>query len=227
MIEYLNLEKFLNKKADLYNFINPFFDEKYLRSHNFFYILNALFIYRNYFDNLYLKFDPNIKLDMNQRMAILSQNKNTLIIAGAGSGKTTTVAAKIKFMVEILKIDPNEILLLSYTNEAVNEMQKIICNCFGIEVKILTFHKFAILLTQNKKEIVDNGADIQFVNKLKLSEKIRLFSYLYLFYDLKILDIFRKNSKLINAVIDFSNDCNKRKYERLIYKRTFRALLFK
>lgn len=227
MIEYLNLEKFLNKKADLYNFINPFFDEKYLRSHNFFYILNALFIYRNYFDNLYLKFDPNIKLDMNQRMAILSQNKNTLIIAGAGSGKTTTVAAKIKFMVEILKIDPNEILLLSYTNEAVNEMQKIICNSFGIEVKILTFHKFAILLTQNKKEIVDNGADIQFVNKLKLSEKIRLFSYLYLFYDLKILDIFRKNSKFINAVIDFGNDCNKRKYERLIYKRTFRALLFK
>lgn len=227
MIEYLNLEKFLNKKADLYNFINPFFDEKYLRSHNFFYILNALFIYRNYFDNLYLKFDPNIKLDMNQRMAILSQNKNTLIIAGAGSGKTTTVAAKIKFMVEILKIDPNEILLLSYTNEAVNEMQKIICNSFGIEVKILTFHKFAILLTQNKKEIVDTGSDIQFVNKLKLSEKIRLFSYLYLFYDLKILDIFRKNSKFINAVIDFSKDCNKRKYERLIYKRTFRALLFK
>lgn len=227
MIEYLNLEKFLNKKADLYNFINPFFDEKYLRSHNFFYILNALFIYRNYFDNLYLKFDPNIKLDMNQRMAILSQNKNTLIIAGAGSGKTTTVAAKIKFMVEILKIDPNEILLLSYTNEAVNEMQKIICNSFGIEVKILTFHKFAILLTQNKKEIVDTGSDIQFVNKLKLSEKIRLFSYLYLFYDLKILDIFRKKSKFINAVIDFGNDCNKRKYERLIYKRTFRALFFK
>ena len=163
MIEYLNLEKFLNKKADLYNFINPFFDEKYLQSHNFFYILNALFIYRNYLDNLYLKFDPNIKLDMNQRMAILSQNKNTLIIAGAGSGKTTTVAAKIKFMVEILKIDPNEILLLSYTNEAVNEMQKIICNSFGIEVKILTFHKFAILLTQNKKEIVDTGSDIHFM----------------------------------------------------------------
>ena len=156
MIEYLDIDKFINKKADLYNFVNPFFNENYRESHNFFYIMDALLIYKNYLDNLFLKVDSNIRLDINQKIAVLSQNKNVLIIAGAGSGKTTTVAAKIKFMVDILKINPSEILLLSYTNEAVLEMKKIICDKFDIDVTILTFHKFAILLTQNKKKIVEN-----------------------------------------------------------------------
>ena len=44
MIEYLDINKFIRKKADLYNFINPFFNETYRNSHNFFYILIGLLI---------------------------------------------------------------------------------------------------------------------------------------------------------------------------------------
>lgn len=98
MIEYYDLKKFVSKKADLYNFINPFFDLNYLKSINFFYILDALQIYKNYFDNIYINIDKNIKLDNNQRKVILTNSSNLLVIAGAGSGKTTTIAAKIKFM---------------------------------------------------------------------------------------------------------------------------------
>lgn len=213
MIEYLDIDKFIKKKADLYNFINPFFNENFRQSHNFFYIITALFIYRNYFDNIYNKVDSKIKLDKNQRVAILSQNKNVLIIAGAGSGKTTTIAAKIKFMVEILKINPQEILLLSYTNEAVIEMKNIICDKFGINVSILTFHKFAILLTKNKKKIVSNIDENQFV-----TNKIILYLYLYFFYDVTISDIKKNTFKLKSSIIDVINDCSKKYYERYSYK---------
>ena len=214
MIEYLDIDKFINKKADLYNFVNPFFNEKYRESHNFFYIMDALLIYKNYLDNLFLKVDSNIRLDINQKIAVLSQNKNVLIIAGAGSGKTTTVAAKIKFMVDILKINPSEILLLSYTNEAVLEMKKIICDKFDIVVTILTFHKFAILLTQNKKKIVEN---IGF-NFNTFWSKFKVYLYLYLFYDLTISDIRNETINYITAFNDMIKDCNKKYYERASYK---------
>ena len=55
MIEYYDLKKFVSKKADLYNFINPFFDLNYLKSINFFYILDTLQIYKKYFDNIACK----------------------------------------------------------------------------------------------------------------------------------------------------------------------------
>ena len=156
MIEYYDLKKFVSKKADLYNFINPFFDLNYLKSINFFYILDALQIYKNYFDNIYINIDKNIKLDNNQRKVILTNSSNLLVIAGAGSGKTTTIAAKIKFMVDILKINPEEIALLSYTNEAVKAMERIIKKGFLINTNIFTFHKFALSLINTKKKIREN-----------------------------------------------------------------------
>lgn len=51
--------------------------------------------------------------------------KNTpFIIAGAGTGKTTTMASKIKYLVDIKKIPPNEILAISFTKKATEELQK-------------------------------------------------------------------------------------------------------
>jgi DNA helicase-4 len=43
--------------------------------------------------------DPNISLDDDQRRAILTDEDYCLVIAGAGAGKTTTVAAKVKYLV--------------------------------------------------------------------------------------------------------------------------------
>ena len=59
-------------------------------------------------------------LDTEQRMAILSNAKNNLVVAGAGSGKTLTIVGKIKYLVEVLKVNPKNILCISFTNEAVN-----------------------------------------------------------------------------------------------------------
>ncbi|MDO8725498.1 MAG: UvrD-helicase domain-containing protein [Candidatus Methanoperedens sp.] len=47
-----------------------------------------------------------------------------LILAGAGTGKTTTITAKIAYMVEKENIDPTQILALTFSKEAARNMRE-------------------------------------------------------------------------------------------------------
>ena len=61
-------------------------------------------------------------LNERQIEAIKSENKRVLVLAGAGSGKTKTLLQKIKYLVEEKKVQPSEILAITYTKNAANEM---------------------------------------------------------------------------------------------------------
>ena len=56
-------------------------------------------------NNIFLDIN-GYKLDLDQRKAIVSSAKNNLVVAGAGSGKTLTIVAKIKYLVEVKKVNP-------------------------------------------------------------------------------------------------------------------------
>ena len=92
-----------------------------------------------------------ISLDKKQIKIASTKRKNVLVIAGAGSGKTLTIVARIKYLVEFLKINPKEILCISFTNDAVNNLKEEL-NIKDIDV--LTFHKLALKIIGNKKEIL-------------------------------------------------------------------------
>ena len=64
--------------------------------HNDEFIDNTLHKEKKYLDNILREVDPQINLDDEQRRVVLSDEDYTLVIAGAGAGKTTTVAAKVK-----------------------------------------------------------------------------------------------------------------------------------
>ena len=115
-----------------------------VKRHNEKYIKDALVKYKDYFDNMYKGIDDNILLDEEQRIAILTDEDYNLIVAGAGAGKTTTMAAKVKFLVDIKKVDPNDIILISYTNKAVSELKQRINKDFKIPALVCTFHKFGV-----------------------------------------------------------------------------------
>lgn len=85
------------------------------------------------------------KLDDEQINAIISNSKYNMIIAGAGSGKTLTMIGKINYLIEVKKTNPENILCISFTNEAVNSLKKKINNP---KVKVFTFHKLAIYLLE-------------------------------------------------------------------------------
>jgi len=104
-------------------------------------ILNRLYQQdKDYFDNLYQDIDDNIKLDEEQAKAILADEKYSLIIAGAGTGKTTTMAAKVKYLVEKKNVQPERILVISYTRKATEELEKRIVEDFNIPAHVTTFH---------------------------------------------------------------------------------------
>lgn len=95
---------------------------------------------KDYLDSILKDVDPNICLDEDQREVILSDEDYGLVVAGAGAGKTTTVAAKVKYLVEKQQIDPAQILIISFTNKAVNELRKKINRDLNINCPIATFH---------------------------------------------------------------------------------------
>lgn len=129
---------------------NLSYDE--VKRHNEKYIKYSLIKYKDYFDNMYKGIDDNILLDEEQRIAILTDEDYNLIVAGAGSGKTTTMAAKVKFLVDIKKVDPKDIILISYTNKAVSELKQRINKDFKIPVLVCTFHKFGVEILKSKTD---------------------------------------------------------------------------
>ena len=109
---------------------------------------------QEYFDTLFKGIDDNIILDEEQRTAILKEEENTMIIAGAGSGKTTTMAAKVKYLVDIKKVNPKHIVMISFTNKAVEELKTRIQIELHVPCLIYTFHKFGLSLFETKKKIM-------------------------------------------------------------------------
>lgn len=83
-------------------------------------------------------------LDEQQRIAVVSDEDRTLVLAGAGSGKTLTIAAKVFYLCKIKNVSPEDILLISFTNKSAAEMTERIKNKLGIDVEATTFHKLGL-----------------------------------------------------------------------------------
>ena len=81
----------------------------------------------------------NISLDKEQKKALFTEEINTLVLASAGSGKTLTICAKVNLLIDN-GIKPDEILVLSFTNNSVNDLKRKINH----DINIYTFHKLAI-----------------------------------------------------------------------------------
>ncbi|MBO4856336.1 MAG: UvrD-helicase domain-containing protein [Bacilli bacterium] len=112
---------------------------------------------KEYFDHILDAFDPKIRLDSDQLRTVVGDEDNTLVIAGAGAGKTTTVAAKVKYLVDKKNIAPDEILVISFTNKAVDELKERINKKLKIKCDISTFHSVGssiIYKKEDKKTVV-------------------------------------------------------------------------
>ena len=140
----------------------------FISKHNEDFLNSHLRAENTYLDNILKSVDPVIKLDEEQRKVVLSDEDYTLVIAGAGAGKTTTVAAKVKYLVEKKGIKPEQILVISFTNKAVGELRDKINKSLKINCPVTTFHKtgYAILRKQDneKRQVVDGGFMFNVIN---------------------------------------------------------------
>ena len=151
----LNVQ-FVAETCDAYNRFEELVDQ-----HNDLFLAQKMVEEKDYLDSILKPCDPAILLDDDQRRVVLSDEDYTLVIAGAGAGKTTTVAAKVKYLVERQGVDPKKILVVSFTNKAVNELKQRIAGQLHIDCPIATFHSTgnAIIRKQNpeKLNIVDDA----------------------------------------------------------------------
>lgn len=117
--------------------------ERDIAAHNEHYVDAKVAEHAEYFNGILKKIDPKIMLDDEQRRAVVTDDDYCLLVAGAGAGKTTTMAAKVKYLVDKQGIRPEDIIVISYTNKAIGELKDRINNDLKIPAKICTFHSFA------------------------------------------------------------------------------------
>ncbi len=162
--------------------------EELVDKHNEAYIQESLIQEKDYLDTILKDVDPNILLDDDQRRVILTDEDYCLVIAGAGAGKTTTVAAKVKYLVEKKDIDPKQILVVSFTNKAVQELRDKLNKDMKIDCPIATFHSTGNAILHKQTD-----------------EKINIMDSMKLYF--VMMDYFRgsllKNESLVNNLILF------------------------
>ena len=70
-----------------------------------------------------INFEYLKNLNSEQKKAVIHTNGPVLIVAGAGSGKTKVLTARIAHIIKEKKAFPNQILSVTFTNKAAKEMQ--------------------------------------------------------------------------------------------------------
>lgn len=107
------------------------------------------------FNKIYGKIENNY-LDSNQIDSIINNSDNQLVVASAGSGKTTTIIGKVKYLIETNKALTNEILILSFTSSSSKEMKERIEKEINTEIDVYTFHKLGLEIIKKSSLNIPN-----------------------------------------------------------------------
>ena len=90
-----------------------------------------------------------------QLEAVKTTNGPLLILAGAGSGKTRVLTYRVAYLINEEKIDPYNVLAITFTNKAAKEMKDRIIGILGskaLGIQISTFHSLGVLIVKENYE---------------------------------------------------------------------------
>ena len=97
-----------------------------------------------------------------QVSAIAGASHNTLVLAGAGTGKTTTIVGYIAWLLATNRATPEEILVLSFTRKSADDMSHRIMASTGKTIRACTFHSLGLEIcrasTITERPIIDGHA---------------------------------------------------------------------
>ncbi|MFG6571648.1 UvrD-helicase domain-containing protein [Sulfitobacter sp. 1A13353] len=85
----------------------------------------------------------SMPLTQEQRLSVVVDEDATLVLAGAGSGKTSVITAKAAYLLKAEIRKPHELLLLAFAKDAATEMSERIEARCGVPIAARTFHALA------------------------------------------------------------------------------------
>ena len=198
-------------------------DEVELNERNSKYISKKLIEYKEYFDHIFTDAGENINLDEEQRKIILRDDDYCLINAGAGSGKSTTMAAKVKYLVDKLNIKPEEIIMLTFTKKSSEDLDEKVNEALDLGIPVSTFHSLGMKFIKKfypypiqvvgpdeQKDIICKYIKELYKDKKRLRELIKLFKQ----YENKsyIAKGFVENYEKFDTFEEYFEDYKRRKY---------------
>ena len=190
---------------------------------------NKEFIVNNKSNSLFDSINGR-SLDNEQREAVLTDEMSTLVVAGAGSGKTLTICGKVEYLLKEKKVKPEDILLLSYSKKSATDLQEKISK-IDSNLTVGTFHAIGLDVlkeTQNKsfmvedqyKAIIEKYFRVEMKNRPHMLQTILTYYGLYIasdkhdkkyknegemYEDLKKQDFSTLRSQLIHLTNDINN----------------------
>jgi len=97
-------------------------------------------------------------LNLQQKKAVLEEHKLVCIIAGPGCGKTKTLISRIIYLLAEKKIEPRQILVLTFAKKAIKEIKKRIYPYVApvqkLELNIYNFHSFCYYILSKHSSLL-------------------------------------------------------------------------
>lgn len=146
------------------------------------------------------------ELNSAQQEAVVSDAKHLRIIAGAGSGKTRVLTMRIVYEIEQLHVAPYNILAITFTNKAANEMKNRIRDMLADEAvgcQISTIHSLCMRILSQEITVLGYPKNFTVVDQ---DDQKAILKEAY-----KLLDIDKKDLSY-NTVLDYIGN---NKYERI------------
>jgi DNA helicase II / ATP-dependent DNA helicase PcrA len=146
-------------------------------------------------------------LNQEQLKAVTHTDGPLLIVAGAGTGKTTVITRRIAYLIEQKLAKPEEILALTFTDKAAGEMEERVDQILPLgnyDLWISTFHSFCQRLLEQ------HGLDIGLANSFKLLDQIQQWILVHKNFDKFKLDYYKplgSPNKFIDALLDHFSKC--------------------
>jgi len=145
-------------------------------------------------------------LNEQQRIAVESFGTPLMVLAGAGSGKTRVITTKFAYIVKKYQIPANNILAITFTKKAAEEMKGRVEEMLGIRPRyISTFHAFCVQILRQDIEYLDRNWTNKFIiydeddSKKILKEALRRCN-------MKPSDLDAAKNVLSNAKQEYRND---------------------
>ena len=99
--------------------------------------------------------DALAKLNVEQKKAVIHSEGPAIVLAGAGSGKTTVLTSRAACLIEQQGVDPQSILLVTFTNKAAGEMRQRIEKLTKQYLPYVgTFHSFCARFLRNHSSLI-------------------------------------------------------------------------